>query len=60
VWTAVIWGFVAVPLLFAIGRLNSDEDFLGCHRGGRASRTWVWITFAVMALSAVALLFSLL
>lgn len=60
VWTAVIWGFVAVPLLFAIGRLNSDEAFLGCHRGGRASRTWVWITFTVMALSAVALLFSLL
>jgi len=60
VWTAVIWGFVAVPLLFAIGRLNSDPDFLGRRRGSRASRTWVWVTFSVMAVSAVALLVSLL
>jgi hypothetical protein len=27
---------------------------------GRASRVWVWITFGVMTLSAVALLISLL
>jgi len=60
VWTAVIWGFVAVPLLFAIGRLNSDSKVLGAKRGTRASRVWVWITFGVMTLSAVALLASLL
>ena len=60
VWTAVIWGFVAVPLLFAIGRLNSDPNVLGAHRGSRASRIWVWITFGVMTVSAIALLASLL
>jgi len=60
VWTAVIWGFVAVPLLLAIGRLNSDPAVLGARRGSRASRIWVWITFFVMALSAVALLASLI
>jgi len=60
VWTAVIWGFVAVPLLFAIGRLNSDPKVLGPHRGTRASRIWVWITFGVMTLSAGALLISLI
>jgi NRAMP (natural resistance-associated macrophage protein)-like metal ion transporter len=60
VWTAVIWGFVAVPLLFAIGRLNSDPNVLGPRRGTRASRVWVWITFCVMSLSALALLISLM
>jgi len=56
----VIWGFVAAPLLFAIGRLNSDPNVLGEHRGTRASRLWVWITFSVMTLSAIALLASLI
>ena len=60
VWTAVIWGFVAVPLLYAIGRLNSDANVLGEHRGSRTSRIWVWITFAVMTASAIALVVSLL
>jgi NRAMP (natural resistance-associated macrophage protein)-like metal ion transporter len=60
VWTAVIWGFVAVPLLFAIGRLNSDPKVLGDRRGTRGSRIWVWITFGVMTLSAIALLVSLI
>jgi len=60
VWTAVIWGFVAVPLLFAIARLNSDPTVLGDHSGTRGSKVWVWITFGVMTLSAVALLVSLL
>ena len=60
IWTAVIWGFVAVPLLFAIGRLNSDPKVLGPHRDTRASRIWVWITFGVMTLSAGALLVSLI
>jgi len=58
VWTAVIWGFVAVPLLFAIGRLNSDPKVLESHCGTRGSRIWVWITFGVMTLSAIALLVS--
>jgi len=60
VWTAVIWGFVAAPLLFAIARLNSKPEVLGHHRGTRASRLVVWITFGVMAVSAVALLVSLI
>jgi len=60
VWTAVIWGFVAVPLLFAIARLNSDPQVLGNYRGTRGSRIWLWITFGVMTVSAVALLLTLL
>ena len=60
VWTAVLWGFVAVPLLFAIARLNADPTVLGDHRGSRGSRVWVWITFGVMTASAGALLVSLL
>jgi len=60
VWTAVVWGFVAVPLLYAIARLNSDPGVLGDRCGPRASRIWIWITFGVMTLSAIALLVSLL
>lgn len=60
VWTAVIWGFIAAPLLFAIARLNSSPEVLGSHRGTRLSRNVVWITFGVMSLAAIALLASLI
>lgn len=58
VWTAVIWGLVAVPLLFAIAKLNSSQRALGERRGGRVSRSIVWVTFGVMTLAAVALIIS--
>ena len=47
-------------MLFAIGRLNSDPKVLKSHCGTRVSRIWVWITFGVMTLSAIALLISLI
>jgi NRAMP (natural resistance-associated macrophage protein)-like metal ion transporter len=60
VFTAVFNGIAAVPLLFLIGRINGDGSILGDYRGGPLSRTFVWITFAVMALSGVALLYTTL
>ena len=58
VFTAVFNGVAAVPLLFLIARINGSEAILAGHRGGAWSRTFVWVTFGVMALSAVALLYT--
>ncbi len=59
VFTAVFNGLAAAPLLFLIARINGDKALLGEHRGGPISRTLVWMTFAIMSLAAVALLYTL-
>ena len=59
VFTAVFNGIAAVPLLFLLGLINGNGDILGKYRGGPLSSTLVWLTFAVMALSAAALLYTL-
>lgn len=59
VFTAVLNGVAAVPLLFVIARINDRQDILGNLRGGPFSRFFVWLTFAIMALSAMATLLSL-
>lgn len=58
VYTAVINGVAAVPLLYLIARINANATILGKNRGGPLSRIFVWLTFGVMALSAVALLYT--
>jgi NRAMP (natural resistance-associated macrophage protein)-like metal ion transporter len=59
VFTAVFNGIAAVPLLFLLGKINGSSSILGIYRGGPLSRAFVWLTFAVMALAAVALLYTL-
>lgn len=59
VFTAVFNGVAAVPLLFLIAKINGSSKILGEHQGGMLSRTFVWVTFGVMGLSAVALLYTL-
>lgn len=59
VLTAVFNGIAAVPLLFLIGKINNNENILGENKGGLLSRTFLWLTFGVMALAAVALLYTL-
>jgi NRAMP (natural resistance-associated macrophage protein)-like metal ion transporter len=56
VFTAVFNGVASVPLLYLIAKINGDEAILGAYRGGTLSRSVVWLTFGIMALSAVALL----
>ena len=58
VFTAVFNGVAAVPLLYLIARINGSEAILAGQRGGVWSRGFVWATFGVMALSAVALLYT--
>jgi len=59
VFTAVFNGIAAVPLLFLIAKINGNPEILGDKRGGALSRAFVWVTFGVMGLSAVALLYTL-
>jgi NRAMP (natural resistance-associated macrophage protein)-like metal ion transporter len=59
VFTAVLNGIAAVPLLFVIARINQREDILGELRGGVLSRAFVWLTVAIMGLAVVALVASL-
>lgn len=58
IYTAVFNGIAAAPLLYVVARLNGSDDVLGGQKGGALSRTLVWITFAVMALSSLALLYT--
>lgn len=58
VFTAVFNGVASVPLLFLIARINGSEAILGEQRGALWSQILVWLTFGVMALSAVALLYT--
>jgi Mn2+/Fe2+ NRAMP family transporter len=58
VFSAVFNGIAAVPLLFVIARINASGSILGSNRGGKLSRFMVWLTFGVMALSGVALLYT--
>lgn len=57
VYSAVFNGIAAVPLLFVIAHINGDAAILGKHKGGGLSRAMVWLTFGVMALSGIALLY---
>ena len=57
VFSAVFNGIAAVPLLFVIARINGNSAILGSNKGGLLSRSTLWLTFSVMALSAAALLY---
>jgi NRAMP (natural resistance-associated macrophage protein)-like metal ion transporter len=55
VFAAVFNGVVAVPLIFFIARIARNKDIMGEYRSGWLSNTFVWGTFVIMALSAVAM-----
>jgi len=60
VFTAVFNGLAAVPLLLMIGLINGDKAVLGAARGRWLSQSLIWLTFAIMGLSAVALIYTLI
>jgi len=60
VFTAVFNGIAAIPLLFLVAKVNDDATILADNRGGKASRGFVWLTFAVMILSELALIYTTL
>lgn len=55
VYSAVLNGVAAVPLIFLIARINSNKKILGKYIGGKLSKYTVWLTFIVMLLAAIGL-----
>jgi Mn2+/Fe2+ NRAMP family transporter len=54
-WAAVLNGVVSVPLIFLIIRIANNAGIMGKWRNSVAANAWSWITFALMAATAVAL-----
>jgi NRAMP (natural resistance-associated macrophage protein)-like metal ion transporter len=57
VYAAVLNGVAAVPLIFLILKISTSEKILGKYKGGRLSKTILWITFLGMGAAAVAMFF---
>lgn len=60
VYAGVLNGFVAVPLIYLIGKISSDQKIMGKYRSGTLSRTFIWLTFLIMAAAATGTVFMLL
>ncbi len=56
--TAVVNGIVAVPLIFFIARIANSRAIMGEFRSGWLSNIFVWLTFALMATAAIAMIAS--
>lgn len=57
-WTAVLNGLLTPPLLVLVALVARDPAIMGEHTNGRRLTILVWLTFAVMAASALALIAS--
>jgi hypothetical protein len=47
-----------VPLLFLVAKINGSKTILAENRGGLLSQSIVWLTFGVMGLAGLALLYT--
>lgn len=54
IYTAVLNGVAAVPLVFLIIRISSSKKIMGEFKSGCLSKIFLWITFLAMAAAAVA------
>jgi NRAMP (natural resistance-associated macrophage protein)-like metal ion transporter len=59
VFTAVLNGVAAVPLLFLIVKIASSDKIMGEFKSGWLSQTLLWFTFAFMGAASVAMFFTL-
>lgn len=60
VFAAVFNCITAIPLLYVIARIGSNENIMGEYKNGKLSSSLVWLTFGVMFLSAVTLLITII
>lgn len=60
VYSAVLNGFVAVPLIYLIGKISGDKKIMGKYKSGLLSRTFIWLTFLGMLGSAIGTVYMLL
>src|SRR6266436_3342096 len=59
VYSAVLNGVVAVPLIFIIALIARNKNITGRYRSGRLSNLLVWLTFLGIGAAAVAMFASL-
>jgi len=59
VYAAVLNGVAAVPLLFLVLKISSDEKIMGEFKSKAVSKTILWITFVAMGAAAVAMFFTI-
>lgn len=59
VYSAVLNGFVAVPLIYLIAKISSSKKIMGKYRSGLLSRSFIWLTFLGMAGSALGTVYML-
>ncbi len=55
IFTAVINGLVAAPLLFLINKIASDGNIMGKYKSGSLSRIFLRLAFIIMLLSSIAM-----
>lgn len=60
VYTAVINGIAAVPLIFLIAKIANNKSVLGQYKSGWLSNFLIWSAFAGLGLAAVGMLISLI
>lgn len=59
IYTAVINGIAAVPLLFLIIKIATSDSIMGEFKSRWLSKTLLWATFFIMGAAAVALFFNI-
>lgn len=59
VFTAVFNGIAAVPLIFLIAKIASNDKIMGEYKSGALSKSLVWLTFVAMLFSALAIIITL-
>ncbi len=60
IFTAVINGIAAVPLLYMIARVGSNHAIMGEYKNGIWSKLGIWTTFGVMLIAGILLLIGLM
>lgn len=58
IFTAVFNGVAAVPLIFIIAKVARNEKIMGEHKSGVISNLFVWGTFIIMGVAAIAMFFT--
>jgi len=59
VYSAVLNGVAAVPLLFLIAKISSNPNIMGEFTSGILSKTILWVTFIAMGGAAIAMFFTI-
>ena len=52
-WSAIVNGFVAIPLLIGVLRTANRNQLMGSWTNGRASQFWLAVTIVLMTLAAI-------